>query len=277
MKRLFLISTLAIMTFAGVLTVSAQTASTSESLTMTGEFSDKQATGIYVKGDFQNTNQNWSVFLGNDRKVYKIRSVDQNIAELYVDGEKIPSENISQYSVNTKPYLDNLAMQKELEKLEAELDAKEEDIDKDEEEIDKISDKIDKAQDKIDELQEKHSVDLRAERDNLSKLRDKTSKLRDSLGKKRDELSAQRDKLSEKRDTIDNIDELDKVLDKIIGDLKAEGIIKNSNNLSFKLSNREFIVNGKRQSAEIHNKMKAKYVIETAYEAGFLYRWKEKI
>ena len=273
MKRLFLISSLMVMTFASALTALGQ----SDSIMMSGEFSDKQATGIYVKGSDANINQDWSVFLGNDGKVYKVRAVDQNIAELYVNGEKISSENILQYAANTKPYLDNLAMQAEFEKLEKEIDAKEEDIDKDEEEVDKISDKIDKAQDKIDEMQDRRAVDLSAERDNLSKLRDKTSKIRDSLSANRDELSAERDKLSEKRDTIDNIDELDKVLAKIISDLKAEGIIKNSNNLSFKLSNREFIVNGKRQSAEFHNKMKAKYVIETNYEAGFLYRWKERI
>jgi vacuolar-type H+-ATPase subunit I/STV1 len=277
MKRLFLISSFAITTLAFTLTISAQTTSSSDSLMMTGRFSDKEATGIFVKGNDENINQDWSVFLGNDGKVYNLSSFEQNIAELYVDGEKISSENISQYSANTKPYLDKLAMQKEIEKLQNEIDAKQEYIDKDQAEIDKVTEKIDEATAKIDELRDKHSIDLSAERDNLSKLRDKNSKFRDSISAKRDVISAQRDKLSAQRDKIDNVGEINKVLDKIISDLKAEGIIKNSNNLSFKLSNREFIVNGKRQPAEIYNKLKAKYVIETNSEAGFLYRWKEKV
>ncbi|HQU82778.1 MAG TPA: hypothetical protein PKY59_06625 [Pyrinomonadaceae bacterium] len=277
MKRLFLISSFAIITLAAVLTISSQTTSSSNSLMMTGQFSDREATGIYVKGADENINQDWSVFLGNDGKVYKLHAVEQNIAELYVNGERISSENIPQYSANTKPLLEKLAMQKEIEKLQNEIDAKQEDIDNDQSEIDEITEKIDKAQGKIDELQDKYSLSLSAERDNLSKLRDKISKLRDSLSAKRNVLSAQRDRLSVKRDKIDTVGELDKVLDKIISDLKAEDIIKNSNNLSFKLSNRELIVNGKRQSAEIHNKMKAKYVIETNFDTGFLYRWKEKV
>jgi hypothetical protein len=265
---------LAIITVAGFINAAAQS---TDSLMMTGEFSEKQATGIYVKGSDENLKENWSVFLGNDEKVYKIKLVEHKIAELYIDGGKITNESVSRYSAVTKPFLDNLAIREELENLEKEIDDKEEVIDQESNEIDEMSDKIDKAQDKLNDLEENRQVNLSAERDNLSKLRDKTSKLRDSLSAKRDALSAKRNALSEKRDKIDNIDEPDKVLNKIIGDLKAEGIIQSSKNVSFKLSNREFIVNGKRQPAEVHQKMKAKYVIETLYEAGFLYRWKEKI
>jgi bla regulator protein blaR1 len=277
MKKLFLISSFAITTLALTLTTSAQTTSSSDSLMMTGRFSDTEATGIFFKGYDENISQDWSVFLGNDGKVYKVLVVEQNIADLFVDGEKISSENISQYSANTKPYLDKLAMQKEIEKLQNEIDAKQDDINKEQDEINKISDRINKADDKLNELHDKYSINLSAERDRLSKLRDKISTFRDSISAKRDVISAQRDKISAQRDKIDNVGEINKVLDRIISDLKAEGIIKNSNNLSFKLSNREFIVNGKRQPAEIYNKLKAKYVIETNSEAGFLYRWKEKV
>lgn len=277
MKRCFFILTGIILACMAVATAQITNEPESESIMMTGQFSEKQATGIYVKGADENINLNWSVFLGNDGKVYKINVTESKITQLFVDGEKVPNENISNYAAETKPFLDNLAIQAEIEKLEKEIDAKAEDIDQQTNEIDKISNRIDKATEKIDDWQQNRSVDLSVERGNLSKLRAKNSELRDSISAKRDALSLQRDKLSEKRDSLDTMKELDRVLNKIISDLKAEGIIKNSNKLSFKLSNREFIVNGKRLSAEIHQKLKAKYVIETAFEAGFLYRWKEKI
>jgi bla regulator protein blaR1 len=277
MKAWFL--ALAIVSIACVLCVAAQKKEETDSvsISMTGEFTDKQATGIYIKGDEENINLDWSVFLGNDGKVYKVTLNKGNISELYVDGEKVSNENIPQYAAATKPFLDNLTMQKELENLENEIEKKEEDIDQQTDEIDRISDRIDKAHEKLDNLRERQSIDLSAEIDKLAKLRDKNAELRDSISAQRDELSLERDKLSEKRDKIDNMDLLDKVLNKIVSDSKAAGIVGNSKSISFKLSNKEFIVNGKRQSDELYQKMKAKYVIESKYETGFLYRWKEKI
>lgn len=280
MKRLSFISIFAAVSILGFVfcqDISAQVPAEGASIMMTGEFTDRQATGIYIKGNDETLNLNWSVFLDNDGKVFKITVVDHQVTELFVDGQKIPNENISQYAAATKQFLDRLKMTEEIENQEKDIDAKEEDIDEQENEIDKISDRIDKAQDKLDSLEENRPVDLSLEKDNLSKLRDKTSKLRDTLSAKRDLLSSERDKLYEKREKYDNIDELDKVLDKIISDLKAEGIVKNSNNVSFKLSNKEFIVNGKGQSADFHQRMKSKYIADSPSETGFLYRWKEKI
>ncbi len=279
MRRNYLISSLAIISILVCLQTAPAQVDSSEktSLMMTGEFSDKQATGIYIKGADENLNLDWSVFLGNDGKVYKVTVVRQNIVELFVDGQKIPNENISQYAAETKPFLDNLAMEEEIEKQDSALDAQEAELDEQENEMDKISDKLDAIQDKFDYIEGKRSVDLSAEKDNLSKLRDKNSKLRDELSEKRDALSLQRDKLSEKHDKIDNLNEIYKILQKIISDLKAEGIVKNSNNLSFKLSNRELICNGQRQSSEIHEKLKLKYVGNSSKETGFLYHWKAKI
>ncbi len=282
MKRDYLISGLLIISGCALVfgqNAKAQVNSTEKtSLTMTGEFSDKQATGIYVKGDNEKTvDLNWSVFVGNDGKVYKVSIVDHKITTLVIDGQQIPSENIPQFASATKPFLDYLLMQEEIDRLEKDIDANEEDIDRQEHEIDKISDRLDKTHEKLDQLEENRSVDLSAEKENISKLQERTSELRQSISVQREKFLSEREKVSSKREKIDNLDELDKVFSKIISDLKAEGIVKNEKNLSFKLSNRQLIVNGKIQSDEIFQKLKAKYVIESSYESGFLYRWKEKI
>ena len=41
----------------------------------------------------------------------------------------------------------------------------------------------------------------------------------------------------------------------IIQELTEEGVIKDSNNLKLKLTNKELIINGKKQSAELHSKV----------------------
>ena len=46
----------------------------------------------------------------------------------------------------------------------------------------------------------------------------------------------------------------------IIGDLSGQNLVSDEENLSFKLNNRELVVNGKKQPAEIHQKLKEKYI-----------------
>jgi len=49
-------------------------------------------------------------------------------------------------------------------------------------------------------------------------------------------------------------------LEPIISDLKEEKLLDNSDNFSFELNNEELIVNGKKQSKEIHDRYKKKYI-----------------
>jgi len=58
----------------------------------------------------------------------------------------------------------------------------------------------------------------------------------------------------------------DEDVKKILADLDKDGLISNHNHISFKLSNKEFILNGKRQSDEIFQKYKKKYYPQQAGE-----------
>lgn len=67
--------------------------------------------------------------------------------------------------------------------------------------------------------------------------------------------------------------EADKTSGDIIKDLIKAGIIKNQNNLSYKLGNDELVVNGKKQPEDIHNKLKKKYLKNNA-QTTYYYEYK---
>lgn len=61
--------------------------------------------------------------------------------------------------------------------------------------------------------------------------------------------------------------------DKMISELMIDGIINSKNNLSFKISTSEFIVNGKKQSDDIYQKYKTRFVKNTAGVWSWTYNY----
>ena len=47
---------------------------------------------------------------------------------------------------------------------------------------------------------------------------------------------------------------------RIIADLGEQNLVKDENNLSFSLNDKELVVDGKKQPAEIHQQFKEKYI-----------------
>lgn len=83
-----------------------------------------------------------------------------------------------------------------------------------------------------------------------------------------DLATQQRFKISRGEDRIayDSQTHLQPVIANVIDDLVSENIVKDKNDLSsFKLTNTFLTVNGKKQSDELHDKLKAKYLIHPRY------------
>ncbi len=77
-------------------------------------------------------------------------------------------------------------------------------------------------------------------------------------------------------DLPDNIN-TDRLSNEIIADLMQENIIKNTNGLSYKLSNKSLIVNGKKQPENIYSKFKGKYVKAKMYAICYNYDYSDDL
>jgi bla regulator protein BlaR1 len=65
--------------------------------------------------------------------------------------------------------------------------------------------------------------------------------------------------------------EYEKMQTGMINDLIESGVVKDKSNLSYKLSQEELIVNGVKQSDELHKKLKNKYIKDKAVEMVYNY------
>ncbi|WP_353720547.1 hypothetical protein [Dyadobacter sp. 676] len=59
--------------------------------------------------------------------------------------------------------------------------------------------------------------------------------------------------------------------EQIIEELSSAGLVKDKNDLSFKLTDDELIVNGEKQPADLHQKLKAKYLKSDAGKGFEMY------
>ena len=131
--------------------------------------------------------------------------------------------------------------------------------------------------DRREELMEKNSSGFTDSRKSIDAERRKLSKMIEEYSNQIEALSNKQESFSEEMEANDLMDEMDKVLHQISTDLKALGVIKNSTNLSFKLSNSELIVNGKKVSPEVLNLLKSRYLVEMEGNFGIVYHWKGEV
>lgn len=248
-----------------------------DSLTMTGIFNEDYMTGSFTKGA-EGAETSWHVFVGGDGKIYKARIESERIAELYRDGAPVSDSEAGQYSSATANFLRNLKLQHEMDQEEATLELREKDLEEQEEAIDKERDELDRRIERMERRSEKSETYLSAAREELEKSRQKMDAASRELELRNKEIEVAQKRLDERRDAMpDSLDGLFKVLDSIIADLRADGLVKNKNGVSFKLSNRQFVVNGKAVTGDVYDRYRQKYLIQTAAESGFVYNWKGKV
>ena len=224
-------------------------------------------TGYFGKNYQDIKNKNWCVFIGSNGKVYKMSLIDKNIRDLFIDGQKVADDQIWKHTAEYKSFLEKFWRNEEIEKESNELEQKIKPLDR---KMDAIIQEIEK----LDRDLEKNSAGFADGRKSLKAQQKRLSAIEKELDDQIEDLSKQQEKLSDEQESLNLMDELDKVLLQIGSDLKSLGVIKNTNNLSFKLSNLGLIVNGKQVSPEVFELLKARYIVEFSGESGFLYRWK---
>lgn len=253
--------------------VEAQTKN-KEDLFLNGSIeNDRKMTGFYSKNSNAAQNKNWCVFIGENGKVYKLWLIDKNIHTLHIDGQKIADDQIWKHTAEYKPFLLKMWRINELEKESADLDDEIRPIDRKIAALDKEMDKLDKKEEQI----EKNSSSFTDNRQSIDAERRKLSKMIEERSKEIEKLSKKQEALSKEIESLDLMSEMDKVFRQISADLKSLGVIKSSTNLSFKLSNSELIVNGKKVSPEVFDLLKARYIVEMEGNFGFVYHWKGEV
>lgn len=233
---------------------------------------DGTKSGVFGRRPSDVKNSNWCVFVGPREQVYKLTLIDRNIHELFIDGRKVEDSLIWKHTAEFKPYLEKFWRDREIADKSADLERQMKPLDRKIEAIQKEIQKLEQANEKMERNSSSfaQSKSLDAEIKRLSGIDRDLEQQIESLSRSQEDLSKEQESLQLDKET-------DRVLARIIADLKALGAIKSTSNLRFKLSNTEFIINGKQASPEIYRLMKDRYIVETTNESGFLYRWKGKI
>lgn len=235
---------------------------------------DKRMSGYFGKNRQDFKNKNWCVFIGANGKVYKLTLIDKSIRDLFIDGRKIADGEIWKHTAEYKPFLLKFWRNEEIEEESRELERQIKPLDRKIEAINKEIEKLDREEEKLDKELKNNSASFTDNRKSINAQQKRLSGIEKELSEQIENLSKQQETLSNEQESLNLMDELNKVLLQIGTDLKALGVIKNSNNLSFKLSNVELIVNGNRISPEVLELLKTRYIVESNGESGFLFRWK---
>lgn len=237
---------------------------------------DSEISGYFSSNGNGNA-RDWCVFVGQNGKVYKISLVDRDVSELSIDGQRVPKGDILKHSVEYTAFLEKYFRSVEIDNESRELDQKVKPLDEQIEALGEELEKLDAAESRLEKSSMKGSdsfVDARLE---LKKKQNSLEETQDEIDRQIESLSKLQDRLAQEQESLGLDNYVDQVLRHIAADLISLGVIKNPDKLSFKLSNRGLIVNGKSTRRDVFESLKSKYVVDHCDECGFLYKWKSKI
>lgn len=234
-------------------------------LTLTGFFTRSQIKDPY-----------WSTFVGTNGQVYKLLLTGRKVTALYIDGQKIDDGQIERYTAEYRSFVEKLWQSQEIDNELQEIETQMQPANRRIEALEKEMSKLDDAEEKLEKAIEKGAVGYEQQRREINAQQEKLGEMIKEREQEIEPLSKREEFLDDKRDSLGLEKETDKVLRLIAEDLKSLGVAKSLTNLSFKLSSVELIVNGKRPSADVYEKLKAKYIFDVGTESGFLQNWKWK-
>lgn len=261
-------------------------------ISMHGTLLDSGATGTFSTGFPKDAFIQPMVFIGDDRRVYRVVFENDRLAALFIDGVQVTPERIADDPANDRKLANFLEIRKEsarLEEQEAGLDEEDSALDVIENLLEKKEDEADRIQDSIEDDEEMLEDERdKSTRDNIrksiDKKREKFHALRREIEQQQAEIDAKREqidarakvvsaRLEEFSTTADR--EMDKVLDRIVTDLRTANVLAASGKVSFKLTNKELIVNGKSAPRDVFERLKQVYVGDDPRGTfGYLYNWK---
>jgi colicin import membrane protein len=195
---------------------------------------------LYVDDD-SSTNPVQTIINYKDSQLYNIRTEGDKIVELYVDNRKIPADSFFVYT----PLVRRLEEQIKQDRIQAEKD--------------RIQAQKDEVQARIDQVQAMKDAD-QARRDAEQAKRDAEQAGADKIQAERDAVQAKKDAEQGRLDAIQA--EKDRaVMKSLISELVKENLIPDEKSLSSLMLNEfVFVINGKKQSEELLEKFKAKYI-----------------
>lgn len=266
----------------------------------------KDTVPVKITAENSSTSES-TIHVTKNNKRYEIEQKNGEITELKIDGQLIPKEKIESYESEIEPILEEIKdnQQAEADREEAE-DVKErteavkresneagidaEEAKKDAENFQAQAKEIRKQAEVIKMNAEKYRViegeifqvsanEIKNSAENIRKQAEVFQKnaevTRVSAEKFREQAQVIQKQAEVIRKEADKARaDFEKMQERLINDLIKEDAIKDRNNLSYKLSDSELIVNGVKQPDALHKKIKAKYLKDAGVE--LVYNWKGK-
>lgn len=271
-----------------VTTAQAQTKTTTRSSTSRYETSNGN-TWMNVESESVN-DPNKKITLYKNGEVYKIKLTNDKINELFIDEKKIPAEDFPKYESMVKEILvqykkdmeqaardreqaDRDRKQAERDRAQAELDRQQAGRDRERAEVDRKQAEKDREQaDRDREQAGKHREQAdrdrqqaeihraQAHKDREQGDRDRHQATLDRAQAERDRAQAQKDRAQAEIDRKQAAEDR-KLMADLIDELVEEKVVADKDDIRrLQLTDESLIVNDKKQSAELHQKMKAKYL-----------------
>ncbi|GGM87875.1 hypothetical protein GCM10010967_20620 [Dyadobacter beijingensis] len=203
--------------------------------------------------------------LTRNNRHYEIVQRNGKMISLFIDDQEIPENEYARYQPEVDKIMEEVKVQHERAEKEREKA----------EEMRKLADEQRREADKQREAAHVMRLEAEKHREEAGKQREAAEDLRKQADeqrvvaelhrkqaeKHREEAEVHRKIAEEHRKEAEKQREAYiKIQEGIIGELTKEGLVKDKENLSYRLSDEELIVNGTKQSAILHQKLKEKYL-----------------
>lgn len=207
--------------------------------------------------------------VNSNEKQYEIVETEGRITSLKIGGQQIPSDKIGSY-------------QAEVDVIVAEIKVAHEHAEADRLKSDEMRNKADEFKIEAEKMRQeaevirKQSNQSRAMAEEMRVQADKMRANADVQRQHAEEVRLQADVIRQQAAITRQLAEkqraeYEKMQEALISDLIKEGIIKDTKKLSYRLSDDELVVNGVKQPAALHLKMKTKYISTGGVE--MVYNW----
>ncbi|MEI9806883.1 MAG: hypothetical protein WDO16_02790 [Bacteroidota bacterium] len=230
--------------------------------------------------DFRTTNtgglDETQINYREDGHYYKIKLNGTRIAEIYLDDKKVPEEDFSKYEPMVKKILvqvekDRKQAEKDREQAEkdreqADRDRQQADKDREQAELDrKQADKDRENAEKDRKQADKERVQVEQDRKEADKDREQAEQDRKQAGKDREQAELDRKQADKDRAQAEidrkQAEEDRRLWEEMVNEMVKEKLVEDRQALkSMLLDDKEFTVNGVKQSEDLHSKFKAKYL-----------------
>lgn len=214
-----------------------------------------------------------------NNKQYEIVKRNSKIISLFIDNQEIAESDYAKHQPEIDKIMEEIKVQHELaekQREQAEIQRKQAGIqrelaEKQREEAGKQRELAEKQREEAQEMrklaeeQRREAEKMREAADGLRKqaeqMRLDAEKQRAHAAEQRAQAEVQRHKAEEMRKVAEKEREAYiKMQDDVIEELGNAGLVKDKDDLSFKLGDDELIVNGVKQPADLHQKLKSKYL-----------------